>query len=48
VGVIATWFGVMSEPIWWHHDWGTSSLFALFDLVSYAIAGAVMAYAVRA
>jgi hypothetical protein len=48
VGVIATWFGVMSEPIWWYHDWGTSSLFALFDLVSYAIAGAVMAYAVKA
>jgi hypothetical protein len=48
VGAIATWFGVLSEPIWWYHAWGVSSLFALFDFVAYAIAGAVMATAVRA
>lgn len=47
VGVIATFFAQISTPIWWHHAWGTAGLFAAYDLVSYVIAGAVMAWAVR-
>lgn len=48
VGVIGTFFGQLAMPIWWHHDWSTALLFAAYNLVAYLIAGAVMAYAVRA
>lgn len=48
VGVIATLFAQLGTPIWWHHPWGTAALFAAFDMGSYLIAGAVMAWAVRA
>jgi hypothetical protein len=48
VGAIGTWFGVTGEAIWWHHAWSTSLLFSGFDFVAYLIAGAVMAWTVRA
>jgi hypothetical protein len=48
VGVIATVFAQLSTPIWWHHAWSTAGMFAAYDFVSYLIAGAVMAWAVRA
>lgn len=48
VGVIATLFAQLGTPIWWHHPWGTAMLFAAFDIGSYLIAAAVMAWAVRA
>lgn len=48
IGATATIFAVLSHPIWWHHAWGTSLMFAAYDFVSYLIAGAVMAWAVRA
>jgi hypothetical protein len=48
IGATATIFAVLSHPIWWHHAWGTSMYFAVYDFVSYLIAGAVMAWAVRA
>jgi hypothetical protein len=48
IGATATVFAVLGNPIWWHHAWGSSLLFAAFDFGSYVIAGAVMAWAVRA
>jgi hypothetical protein len=48
IGATATIFAVLAHPIWWHHAWNTSFLFAAFDFVSYLIAGAVMAWTVRA
>lgn len=48
VGVIATMFAQLATPIWWHHSWGVASMFAAYDMVSYVLAGAVMAWAVKA
>lgn len=48
IGATTTIFAVLSHPIWWHHAWGTALTFAAYDFVSYLIAGAVMAWAVRA
>jgi hypothetical protein len=47
IGATATIFGVLGHPIWWHHAWGTSLIFAVFDFVAYLLAGAVMAWTVR-
>jgi hypothetical protein len=48
IGATATIFGVLGNPIWWHHAWSASLTFAVFDFASYLIAGAVMAWAIRA
>lgn len=48
MGVTAAFFVHLGNPIWWHYPVGASLLFAVYDLGSYLIAGAVMAWAIRA
>lgn len=47
IGLLATVFANLSQPIWWHTAWDVALKFAAFDLVSYWIAAAVLAHFVR-
>lgn len=44
IGLAATIYGNLGNPIWFHHDWGYHLSVALYDFVVYVIAGAVLAY----
>jgi len=41
-------FAHLGNPIWWHYPWGFSAMAALYDFVSYVMAGAILAYFVPA
>lgn len=43
-GLAAAVYAHLGNPIWWHYPWGFSAMAALYDFVSYLIAGLVLAY----
>jgi len=47
IGVIAAIYANLGNPVWFYQSWTHHGLIALYDLVSYLIAGAVIAWAVR-
>lgn len=44
VGLVASFFAHLGQPIWWHWPWTHAMLGALYDFGAYVIAGAVLAY----
>jgi hypothetical protein len=47
IGLLATIFANLSQPIWWHTAWDVAFKFAAYDLVAYGIAAAILAHFVR-
>ena len=44
IGVIATVFAHLGQPIWWHWPWTHAIIGAIYDLGAYVIAAAILAY----
>jgi hypothetical protein len=44
IGVIASVFAHLGQPIWWHWPWSHAIIGAIYDLVAYVIAAAILAY----
>jgi hypothetical protein len=47
IGLLATVFANLSQPIWWHAAWDVALKFAAYDLIAYVIAAAILAHFVR-
>lgn len=43
-GAAAAIYAHLGNPIWWHYPWSFSAMGALYDFVSYVIAGLILAY----
>jgi hypothetical protein len=44
IGVIASVFAHLGQPIWWHWPWSHAILGAIYDVGAYVIAAAILAY----
>jgi hypothetical protein len=44
VGAIAAFAAHMGQPVWWHWPWDHAIKGAIYDFVSFVIAGLVLAY----
>ena len=43
-GAAAAIYAQLGNPIWWHYPWAFSASGALYDFVSYVLAGLILAY----
>ena len=47
IGVAATVFANLGDPIWFHAPWGFHLTVAIYDIVAWLVAGAVLAYFIK-